>query len=317
MPAQFLSCDWGTTSFRLRLVSTSTNEIIADITASTGVKQLFQRGLDSGDARELLFAEVMTQRVYELSLRHTFNGAPLIISGMASSTIGWKELPYARIPVALDAEGLRVETLLWDSPDYLGPTFLVSGVATETNMMRGEECQAIGLLAEPNLQDFRELCVLVLPGTHSKHIMIRYGRIIDFQTYMTGELFETLSKHTILAATVDTTEPVQANSIHFAAGVKQVRDKGLAASLFQTRTRGVLQNLPPESNANFLSGVLIGAEMDELLRYGDCPVIVAAADPLLKLYSLAKPPEQHVLFINAIERATVTAHRLILLNLTK
>jgi 2-dehydro-3-deoxygalactonokinase len=317
MPAQFLSCDWGTSSFRLRLVSTSTNEIIADVAASTGVKELFQRGLDSGAARALLFAEVMTQRLHELSLRHTINGAPLIISGMASSTIGWKELPYARAPVALDAEGLRVETLAWDSPDHVGPTYLVSGVATDHDMMRGEECQAIGLLAEPSLQAFRELCVLVLPGTHSKHIMIRYGRIIDFQTYMTGELFETLSKHTILAATVDTTEPVHTNSIHFGAGVKQARDKGLAASLFRTRTRGVLEHLPPESNAKFLSGVLIGAEMEELRRYADCPVVVAAADPLLKLYSLAKPPEQRVLFINTIDRATVTAHRLILMNLTK
>jgi 2-dehydro-3-deoxygalactonokinase len=316
MPAQFLSCDWGTSSFRLRLVSTSTNEIIADVTASSGVKELFQRGRDSGEARELLFAEVMTQHVSELSLRHTIDGAPLIISGMASSTIGWKELPYARAPVALDAQGLHVGTLPWDSPDHLGPTYLVSGVATDSDMMRGEECQAIGILAEPNLQEFRELCVLVLPGTHSKHIMIRYGRIVDFQTYMTGELFETLSKHTILAATVDTTEPVQANSIHFTAGIKHVRDKGFAASLFRTRTRGVLEKLPPTSNAKFLSGVLIGAEMDELRRYGDCPVIVAAADPLLKLYSLAKPPEQRVLFIDTIERATVTAHRLILANLT-
>lgn len=316
MPAQFLSCDWGTSSFRLRLVSTSTNEIVADVTASTGVKELFQRGLNSGDARELLFAEVMTQRIRELSLRHTISRAPLIISGMASSTIGWKELPYARAPVTLDARGLRVESLVWDSPDNLGPTYLVSGVATDADMMRGEECQAIGILAEPNLQSFRELCVLVLPGTHSKHIMIRNGRIVDLQTYMTGELFETLSRHTILAATVDAAEPVQSNSIHFSAGVKQAREKGLAASLFRTRTRSVLEQLPPESNAKFLSGVLIGAEMEELRRYGDCPIIVAAADPLLKLYSCAKPPEQNVLFMNTIERATVTAHRLILLNLT-
>ena len=316
MPAQFLSCDWGTSSFRLRLVSTSTSEIITDITASTGVKELFQRGLASGDARELLFAEVMTKRIHELSLRHTINGLPLIISGMASSTIGWKELPYARAPVALDAEGLRIETLLWDSPDCIDQTYLVSGVATDSDMMRGEECQAIGILAEPKLHEYRQLCVLILPGTHSKHIIIQNGLIVDFHTYMTGELFETLSKHTILAATVDTTEPIQANSIHFTAGIKHVREKGLAGSLFRTRTRGVLNQLPPESNAKFLSGVLIGAEMEELRRYGDCPVIVAAADPLQKLYSLANPHGQRVLFINTIDRATVTAHRLILTNLT-
>ena len=59
MPAQFLSCDWGTSSFRLRLASTITNEVIAEIKASTGVKELFERGRATGDSRAGIFAEVM------------------------------------------------------------------------------------------------------------------------------------------------------------------------------------------------------------------------------------------------------------------
>src|SRR6184192_552896 len=108
MPAQFLSCDWGTSSFRLRLVSTATNETLVESFATTGVKELFERANERSVFRAGLFAEVAANHIKEISLRHSFNGVPLIISGMASSAIGWKELPYARVQFALDGTGLCV-----------------------------------------------------------------------------------------------------------------------------------------------------------------------------------------------------------------
>src|SRR5215213_2314484 len=102
LPDKFLSCDWGTSSFRLRLVSTSANEVLAEATAPTGVKDLYERGQLTGTPRHGLFAEIVAKHIAEIALRHTLNGQPLIISGMASSTIGWKELPYATVPFTLD-----------------------------------------------------------------------------------------------------------------------------------------------------------------------------------------------------------------------
>jgi hypothetical protein len=42
------------------------------------------------------------------------------------------------------------------------------------------------------------------------------------------------------------------------------------------------------------------------------PIIVAANEQLTSIYSLAVPKHRNAVFTNAIDRATVTAHRLIL-----
>src|SRR5581483_7715741 len=43
---------------------------------------------------------------------------------------------------------------------------------------------------------------VILPGTHSKWASVTGGAIADFQTYLTGELFELLSKHSFLRHSV-------------------------------------------------------------------------------------------------------------------
>ena len=73
---------------------------------------------------------------------------------------------------------------------------LISGIKSDLGMMRGEEVQAIGL--EEQLRPHGD-GVLLLPGTHSKHLTYRKEAFTALQTFMTGELFEVLSrKKTIL-----------------------------------------------------------------------------------------------------------------------
>lgn len=312
MPAQFLSCDWGTSSFRLRLVSTVTNDTLAEVQAATGARELYERGQLSGTTRFGLFAEVASEHIRQIGLRHNLKGQPLIISGMASSTIGWKELPYASVPFALDGRGLIVEELQWEAPDGLGLTYIVSGVASRSDMMRGEECQIIGVMAQPEFERFRDGCLVILPGTHSKHIVIQDGRVESFQTFMTGELFDVLTNHSVLKATVDRTASIPAHAAEFKAGMHCAREQGLAAALFLARTRVVLEKATAARNTAFLSGVLVGAELQNLDRDPTMPLIVAANEQLTAIYSMAIPKERNAVFVKSIDRATVTAHRLIL-----
>ena len=61
------------------------------------------------------------------------------------------------------------------------------------DVMRGEETQLVGAVAAD------EASVLaVLPGTHSKWARVDRGRVVDFTTYMTGELYGVLLSHSIL-----------------------------------------------------------------------------------------------------------------------
>ena len=327
MNLDLLSCDWGTTSFRLRLVSGAERKIVREIRESAGVKSLqdeaLRRGAHGPLERGTVFEEYLRQKLDALfaNVPKPASPLPLIISGMASSSIGWRELPYARAPFALDGRGLLAEELRWNKPEWIGSTRLVSGVSTEHDMMRGEECEIIGLMSEPALAEFRERSLLILPGTHCKHVWIDKGSVVNFRTYMTGELFEVMSKQSILRASVDPSALAghynESGRAAFMEGVLAAKENGLGAGLFQVRTRAVLGRRPLNENTWFLSGLLIGAEVVDISRVAmEWPIVLAAARELSEPYAVALrtlhttsrwlqlPPE-------AVENAVISAHAMI------
>lgn len=201
---------------------------------------------------------------------------PVVISGMASSTIGWRELPYARLPFALDGRDV-----VWERPE--GRMFLISGLRGETDMARGEETQAIGLAAILG-SDLPSRVTVVLPGTHSKHFTVEAGTITGLRTFMTGELFDLLSRQSVLRHSVDPAAPV--DTAAFVEGVRELDHAPLTGALFRVRTRQVLERQAAHANASFLSGLLIGAEL-AALRNRELPVIVAASGNVRDAYTLA------------------------------
>ena len=330
-PNDFLSCDWGTTSFRLRRVVGAEHEVVREVREQAGVKSLHEeavRGKANNEAdRAAVFAGFLRARLEKLLANETRPQRllPLVISGMASSSVGWRELPYAHTPFALDGSGLRSQELNWSGPDWLGTTHLISGVATEFEMMRGEESEIIGLMSGANAAALRNRCLLILPGTHSKHVWIDNGSVVDFRTFMTGELFDVLGRESLLRASVDLSVKTGSDSLSesesaaFREGVLWAKERGLAEGLFRVRTRAVLGGHPLDENTWFFSGILIGAELADINRNaGNRPVIVAATRGLSELYALAMgsiagsttewiqlPPEQ-------VGRAVTDGHALIL-----
>ncbi len=101
------------------------------------------------------------------------------------------------MPTAADVHSLAAGLLRLDTG--CGELHLVPGVMQRgalPNVLRGEETQVFGALElEP---DLAAEALLVLPGTHSKWVRVRDGRLTDFATYMTGELFAVLREHSIL-----------------------------------------------------------------------------------------------------------------------
>jgi len=295
----FVSCDWGTSHFRLRLVDRATCHILNEFRSTEGIAQLAvaSRGTDRSHA----FRTTLTRWVDDLATAadHDLSGMPIVISGMAGSSIGWHELPYARLPFALDGHDV-----IWED---IGPltgkgrlqrVLLLSGVQNGIDVMRGEETEVLGVsaLAADQKNSLGE-AVLLLPGTHSKHVIVRDGRIADFRTYMTGELFDVLRKHSVLrhstqppdsqAAPADwhTDETRQA----FREGVGLARSAPLPAVLFQVRTRQLLGHCSPSSNTAFLSGMLLGAELSCLDAYcpADAPIFLCAGAHLNCCYTMA------------------------------
>jgi 2-dehydro-3-deoxygalactonokinase len=288
----FINCDWGTTHFRLRAIRLAGTEIVAEFRSQDGVASL--AASRAASARSDLFRTVLSEGLEQLraTVGYALSAAPVLISGMASSSIGWQELPYAAVPFSLQAEDLIWKMLELDGRDTnRRRVVLVSGARTETDVMRGEETQSLGVFRLPIAKQFADRSILVLPGTHSKHLQVSAGRIVDFRTFMTGELFETLSKHSILRHSVNAQEPLsdalEGTSLEaFRAGVDQSRAGPLSGSLFRVRTRQVLGGHPAEANRAFLCGLLIGSEVGYLLQgeWSDQPILLAAGQTLLASY---------------------------------
>ena len=127
------------------------------------------------------------------------------------------------------------------------------------DVIRGEETQIVGLIdREPGFAG-----LAIHPGTHSKWITVAGGAITDFQTYMTGEMFELLSKHSFLRHSVAGGGRDLTAIPDFALGVRRTASEGLPflAATFSVRVRQLLDDVAREDNLAYLSGLVIGGEI--------------------------------------------------------
>jgi 2-dehydro-3-deoxygalactonokinase len=190
---------------------------------------------------------------------------PVLAAGMVGSRQGWREVPYVDCPA--DVGAIARGLMAFDSE--AGRIHLVPGVIERgplPNVLRGEETQVFGRLARGPA--FTADSLVVLPGTHAKWVQVRDGRIIGFETFMTGELFAVLREHSLLgrpareaaAAEID----AAARAAAFARGLAVARDSGpagIAGRLFTTRSLYLTGELPPAATLDYLSGLLVGEEI--------------------------------------------------------
>lgn len=263
---EFVSCDWGTSNFRLRRVE---GAVLDEVRTDEGTAKL---AAQEGD-RALAFRQTLMRGLERLKAPPS---CPVVISGMASSSIGWKELPYAKLPFALDGRDA-----VWEKLE--DRFYLISGLRSSTDILRGEETEALGLVATLGREMPFE-AVFVLPGTHSKHLEVNPGGIATFRTFMTGELFDLLARQSVLRHSTDPAAPFDREG--FLEGVQESLSRPLPSALFRVRTRQVLEKRAVPSNTSFLSGLLVGTELASL-RNSDVPVIVAAGERLRTSYAAA------------------------------
>ena len=142
--------------------------------------------------RAARYEAVLTSQLERLLASHPSLPAscPLVISGMAGSSIGWREVPYAALPFRLSGEDVRsIEPAVTDPRLRSRRIVLMSGVAGDWDMMRGEETEILGLAHWAGPDWSRGGATVVLPGTHSKHVAVADGSIRGIHTHFTGELF--------------------------------------------------------------------------------------------------------------------------------
>jgi 2-dehydro-3-deoxygalactonokinase len=259
----WIAVDWGTTNMRAWAMSAS-NSVLAQATSDRGMGGLARAAFEP--ALLAVIADWLDGPV------------DIIACGMVGSRQGWVEARYAATPCPPQSADLaRPET-----QDPRLRVHVIPGIKQmqPADVMRGEETQIAGYLAQsPNWDG-----VICLPGTHTKWVHVSAGEIVSFQTFMTGELFATLSSQTVLRHSVSGDGW---DEDAFDAGLSDAlsRPEKLAGRLFSLRAEGLLHDLPPAAARARLSGLLIGAELASARAYWlGQQIAVIGAGALARLY---------------------------------
>jgi 2-dehydro-3-deoxygalactonokinase len=273
--AALIAIDWGTTNFRAALLDDA-GTVLQRRQAPRGISQVAP-GRYGATLTELLGDWFLLQPQ-----------APVLMAGMVGSAGGLVEVPYLPCPAStadLSEHLFVVPELDVGREVRIVPGLSARSVSGHHDVMRGEEVQIAGSEA-----DDRILC---LPGTHSKWVLMRGGRVESFSTSMTGDAYAALRGHTIL-------RQFAAEGEHdpgaFARGMDCAgRPGGLLHHLFSDRSEVLLGDLPAASAASYLSGLLIGSEVAAMTRALDCSpgVDVIGTTALASLYGEALDASGH------------------------
>ncbi len=235
-----LACDWGTTNLRAWTLDDG-GAVVAEREFPLGVSKLA-----AGEAEARFLADVQPALGAQ--------ALPAVLCGMVGSNLGWRQVAYADCPAGLSDLAHAMTEVARDV--RIVPGLRCQGVAGAPDVMRGEETQILGWLAQDRARQSGRL-VLCHPGTHAKWVLIEDGRIVRFVTAMTGELFAVLSQHSVLRSDAPANDEAA-----FDAGLAAAGDgAALAARLFTARARVVGGDAPAGSTPSYLSGLLIGSEV--------------------------------------------------------
>ena len=245
-----LGVDWGTSNRRAYLV---------DGHGACLAKHADDQGMLAVGGR---FAESLAAL---RSAMHIDAGVPAVLSGMVGSAGGWQEVPYVDSAVALADLPGKLAPVHGQPGCSIVPGYCYRGDTVD--VMRGEETQLLGAGVRDGW--------VVLPGTHSKWVLLRDGAIARFSTFMTGELFAMLAAGGTLSAIM---QPGPDDGGAFRAGMAQARlGKPLTNSLFGVRARVVAGAMQAAQARSFVSGLLIGTEFAAATEGGDVFIIGSPA----------------------------------------
>lgn len=261
MTSRYIAIDWGSTNLRAWLYQGE--RCLESRQSEAGVTRL------NGHSPAAVFSEIT---------RGWLDGAtPAVMAGMVGSNVGWQAVPYLPVPVHFSAIGEQL-TAVSDN------VWIIPGLSVSRddnhNVMRGEETQLLGARA------IAPSSVYVMPGTHCKWVQADRQQINDFRTVMTGELHHLLLRHSLVGAGLP--EQVSAPDAFNAGLERGLHSPDILPQLFEVRASHVLGSLPRAHVGEFLSGLLIGAEVATLSqRFRDQQVTIVAGETLANRYQQA------------------------------
>ncbi|MDQ0319342.1 2-dehydro-3-deoxygalactonokinase [Pararhizobium capsulatum DSM 1112] len=269
----YAAVDWGTTSFRLWLVGEN-GDVIGERRSGEGMTTAAKTG----------FSAILETHLAAVGAPAHL---PVVVCGMAGARQAWVEAGYLDTPAPLSGIVGAAVTVPDDNRDIRILPGLAQRSQEHPDVMRGEETQLLGAAASLGNGNH----IVCMPGTHSKWVRLTGGVVEGFSTFMTGELFDVISKHSILAqAMVDAGAFDGENTVFLDAVAHAGQNPAMGTNLlFTVRSGQLLHGLSPIDAKARLSGTLIGLEIAGALssaRPGSSVCLVASG-PLAALYRSA------------------------------
>jgi 2-dehydro-3-deoxygalactonokinase len=267
MTKPFIAVDWGTTSFRAYRVDGAGN-VVEQRADSEGILAVMDGGFEQVLERHLAGWDV---------------ALPVVCAGMITSRQGWVELPYVNCPAgpAELAKAINVKSLASGRTVHFLTGLHLKSASLGHDVMRSEETQVFGSM-DAGATHF------VTPGTHSKWIDVEAGRITNFATYITGETYAILHKHSILGRLMVNDVEDKASFLK-GVDIAFADPAGLLHSLFSVRSLGLYNAIAPEHLSSYLSGLVIGTEVAHAISSRDSKAsyLVLASPGIGSKYILA------------------------------
>jgi 2-keto-3-deoxy-galactonokinase len=215
--------------------------------------------------------------------------AQIWMSGMITCPNGLYEVEHLATPV--DSKTLKAAVVRYnDSAYFKREICLVPGLKTiargkkatvtetaEVNNVRGEEIEAVGLLAQyPALKTGRS--VIVMPGSHTQVLTVKNGVIDNIISNVTGELYAAILKNSIIGASVQGGESAGLDPEMVVFGAKNVSKYGFNRALYIVRSMDLFSDSTVKQRYSALEGVLNVGIMTALKNLlGDEPTALTVA----------------------------------------
>jgi 2-dehydro-3-deoxygalactonokinase len=161
---------------------------------------------------------------------------------------------------------------------------IIAGVMQRepADVMRGEETQIAGLLqATPSFGG-----VICMPGTHTKWVRVNDGKIVEFKSCMTGEVFGLLAEQSVLRFSVGG-DGWDENEYAAAVRAALAQPEGFAGALFSIRASSLTAGLTQAVANARLSGLVIGTELAATKAYWSNGVSIIDNGRQAALYAAA------------------------------
>ncbi len=277
--SNYIVIDGGTTNTRIGLLAGDT--VVEVVRLGIGTRVCM-------DNRQRYFSEIEAGIRQLMAAHPEYEIEQVLAAGMVTSEFGLCEVPHRPLPAGIaDLHDHLHRTELFGLPFAFVPG--VKNAADnyrDTDIMRGEEAELFGLMAQlPG--DLFHNSVVVLPGSHSKFIYTDEAkRITSLTSLLTGEMIAALSQYTLLKDAVHL-QGDGYSSEYLMEGYTYCTQAGINAALMKAR---VLKNLFAANEMetySFFLGVVLQAEIAQLLQSPAEKIVIAGRkqikEPMVEL----------------------------------